>query len=69
MSIQILNQAENVDRQVAPEIAPRNKSALGQFMTPASVANFMASLFPPSSAQNCVLLDAGAVASLLVPRD
>lgn len=36
------------------------KSALGQFMTPRSVARFMASLFPPSSHPTCRLLDAGA---------
>jgi hypothetical protein len=36
------------------------KSALGQFMTPAPVARFMASLFPESTLKNCHLLDAGA---------
>ena len=36
------------------------KAQLGQFMTPATVARFMASLFPPSPLQACRLLDAGA---------
>ncbi len=38
---------------------PQRKSALGQFMTPVSVANFMASLFSPVSSP-IRLLDAGA---------
>jgi len=38
----------------------KQKSALGQFMTPAPVARFMASLFPPTTLQTCSLLDAGA---------
>jgi adenine-specific DNA-methyltransferase len=40
--------------------APQRKSALGQFMTSAPVARFMASLFPPTTLQTCCLLDAGA---------
>jgi len=40
--------------------APAHKSALGQFMTPSGVAQFMASLFPASRLQTCRLLDAGA---------
>lgn len=36
------------------------KSELGQFMTPSSVARFMAEMFPPSTQQTCRLLDAGA---------
>ncbi len=36
------------------------KSELGQFMTPAAVAHFMACLFPPSTLPVCRLLDAGA---------
>ena len=48
-------------QQKAPYIIPRKrKAALGQFMTPATVARFMASLFPASPLQNCRLLDAGA---------
>lgn len=58
--LQQLDTADRVRRDVAPRIAQRRKSALGQFMTPASVARFMASLFPPSTLQTCHLLDAGA---------
>jgi adenine-specific DNA-methyltransferase len=36
------------------------KSELGQFMTPASVARFMASMFPATDLRVCQLLDAGA---------
>jgi adenine-specific DNA-methyltransferase len=49
----------------APEIAElpktrQRKSQLGQFMTPASVAGFLASLFSLPSSQPIRLLDAGA---------
>ena len=60
MGIQLLDHADNVRRQVAPRIAVKRKSELGQFMTPAPVARFMASLFPASTLKTCVLLDAGA---------
>lgn len=60
MSIQLLDHADSIRREVAPGIALKRKSALGQFMTPAPVARFMASLFPPSTLQKCTLLDAGA---------
>ena len=41
-------------------LTQKRKAELGQFMTPASVARFMASLFPPSPLKICRLLDAGA---------
>jgi len=44
----------------APRSTPAQKSALGQFMTPDGVAQFMASLFPANRLQTCRLLDAGA---------
>ena len=37
-----------------------HKSKLGQFMTPAPVARYMAAMFPPSVLKGCKLLDAGA---------
>jgi len=40
--------------------ARADKAQLGQFMTPVTVARFMASLFPPGSPHTCRLLDAGA---------
>ena len=47
-------------REKAFTITRKRKAEFGQFMTPASMARFMASLFPPSSLQTCRLLDAGA---------
>ena len=47
-------------RQVAPHISQKRKSEFGQFMTPAGVARFMASLFPTKTLQTCRLLDPGA---------
>jgi adenine-specific DNA-methyltransferase len=37
-----------------------HKAALGQFMTPAPIATFMASLFESAEGERCKLLDAGA---------
>ena len=48
-------------QEKAPTITERtDKARLGQFMTPATVARFMASLFLPRPLQTCRLLDAGA---------
>lgn len=55
-----LDTADYVRREVSPRISQRHKAEFGQFMTPSSVARFMASLFPPSDIQTCRLLDAGA---------
>jgi tRNA1(Val) A37 N6-methylase TrmN6 len=52
--------ADSIRRQVSPRIAQKRKSELGQFMTPSSVARFMAGMFPPSTLRTCYLLDAGA---------
>jgi len=57
---QQLDTADNVRREVGPSTAQTHKAEFGQFMTPSSVARFMASLFPPSNQQSCRLLDAGA---------
>ena len=58
--LQQLDTADSVRREVAPCIAKKRKAELGQFMTPSSVARFMANMFPPSTLQTCRLLDAGA---------
>jgi adenine-specific DNA-methyltransferase len=60
MATQLLHHTDTVRREIAARIAPKRKSELGQFMTPASVARFMASLFPATSLRDCHLLDAGA---------
>jgi len=58
--LQQLDTADSVRREVAPRTAQKHKSGLGQFMTPSSVARFMAGMFPPSTLPTCRLLDAGA---------
>ena len=60
MPIQLLEHADSVRRTIAPGISLKRKSALGQFMTPAPVARFMASMFPQYTLSECTLLDAGA---------
>lgn len=56
----MLELANSVYQEVAPRIARKHKAEFGQFMTPSSVARFMASLFPSCTLQTCHLLDAGA---------
>lgn len=58
--LEIFGQVERVRLEVASHTGQAQKTAFGQFMTPASVARFMASLFPPSTLQTCRLLDPGA---------
>lgn len=60
LPLQLLDHADRVRKAVAPSIAIGHKSALGQFLTPASVARFMASLFPPTDLGTASVLDAGA---------
>lgn len=55
-----LDQADTVRRKIAQQTAQRHKAEFGQFLTPSTVARFMASLFPASTLQTCRLLDAGA---------
>lgn len=59
-SLMSLDHVDSVRREVAPKTDRKLKSALGQFMTPSSVARFMANMFPPCSIETCRLLDAGA---------
>jgi len=56
----MLHLVDGVRRDVSPRIAQKHKAEFGQFMTPSSVARFMASLFPANTLQTCRLLDAGA---------
>ena len=55
-----LDTTEDIRRKLLSRISQKNKTEFGQFMTPSSVARFMANLFPPSTLQVCRLLDAGA---------
>ncbi len=50
---------EQTRLKVLKKTEPSKKSQLGQFLTPASIATFMANLFPDADG-NCILLDAGA---------
>lgn len=58
--LQQLDTADSVRYKLSHRTTPKHKAEFGQFMTPSSVARFMASLFPPSSLKTCHLLDAGA---------
>lgn len=55
-----LDNAELTRLQVSPDIAVHKKAEFGQFMTPSSVARFMAGMFPAADGKECRLLDAGA---------
>ena len=58
--LQTFEQVDTIRKDVVRRISQKRKSELGQFMTPATVARFMASLFSPSTQQTARLLDAGA---------
>ncbi len=58
--LQLLEHVENVRKEVGRRITQKRKSELGQFMTPSTVARFMASIFSPSTLQTSMLLDPGA---------
>jgi len=55
----LLSVVEQTRLKVAGRTDAKKKSQLGQFLTPANTASFMAGLFPASSGE-CRLLDAGA---------
>lgn len=54
-----LHQADAARREVSPTLDPKQRSKLGQFMTPAPVATFMAGMFDHLP-KDIHLLDAGA---------
>jgi adenine-specific DNA-methyltransferase len=54
------NNIEAKSFKIIESINPKKKWALGQFMTPPTIANFMTALFPKSTLSTCSLLDAGA---------
>ncbi|MDP2828880.1 MAG: Eco57I restriction-modification methylase domain-containing protein [Sulfuricellaceae bacterium] len=56
----LLEQVDAVRLTAGGRISPLRKSEFGQFMTPAPVARFMASLFSTRSLHTARLLDAGA---------
>jgi hypothetical protein len=65
--LQRLDTADSVRREVLPRTARKDKSELGQFMTPSSVARFMVGMFPPSALQTCHLAGLQARASVPSP--
>jgi adenine-specific DNA-methyltransferase len=58
--LQSFEQVDTIRKDVAGRISQKRKSEFGQFMTPATVARFMASIFSPPTVQTARLLDAGA---------
>ncbi len=56
----LLESVDNVRLVAGKQASRKHKSELGQFLTPASVARFMASMFASSSVDHACLLDAGA---------
>jgi adenine-specific DNA-methyltransferase len=58
--LQLLESVEIVRKEVGQQITQKRKAEFGQFMTPSTVARFMAALFSPSTLQTARLLDPGA---------
>lgn len=62
---QQLDTVDTIRRNVSPKITQKHKAEFGQFLTPASIARFMATLFPATKLPICKLLDAGAGMGIL----
>ena len=56
----MLSAVEKIRLQVSKSTEAKRKSLLGQFLTPARTAQYMASLFSPTTSGVCRLLDPGA---------
>ncbi len=56
----MLSEVDQARLSVSRVIDPIKKAQLGQYFTPASIAQFMAGLFAINEKENCRLLDAGA---------
>jgi adenine-specific DNA-methyltransferase len=56
----LLEAVEQTRLRVSKSTEAKRKSQLGQFLTPATTAQFMAGLFTSKSSLECRLLDAGA---------
>lgn len=59
-ALRLLSEIDKTRAEISANTSREKKAALGQFLTPASIARFMASLFYPSRHTECRLLDAGA---------
>ena len=64
MTTEITSQLDNVRRKVSKEHLKSERSRIGQFLTPAPIAHFMASLFQ-RDVKDVQILDAGAGAGVL----
>jgi adenine-specific DNA-methyltransferase len=64
MALQILNTLDDVRRSLNGSTSRRERSTIGQFLTPVSIARFMASLFPYWG-ETVRILDPGAGAGVL----
>ena len=60
----MLEQVEKVRRIASEQLDPNRRASLGQFMTPASIANFMASLFQKWPRQISLLEPGAGIGSL-----
>ena len=56
----LLSAVEQARLRISKGTEPKKKAQLGQFLTPARTAQFMAGLFPPTARRICRLLDPGA---------
>jgi tRNA1(Val) A37 N6-methylase TrmN6 len=56
----LLTEIDKVRLRISAELEAKKKSQLGQFLTPSSIAKFMANLFTKESFPVCRLLDPGA---------
>ncbi len=56
----LLTITDKIRNQISPGLNSVTKSRLGQFLTPSSIAGFMALLFSQPGFENIRLLDAGA---------
>lgn len=59
------NNIESVRLEIGKSINQKQKSELGQFMTPLSIARYMSSLFSKIDSSSCRILDAGAGIGIL----
>ena len=57
--LQRLESADSIRREVTSRITRKRKAEFGQFMTPLSVASFMASMFPPCKEMELASLRGG----------
>jgi adenine-specific DNA-methyltransferase len=65
MTEQLSNTLDHVRQTVKGRTQRAERSDIGQFLTPAAIARFMASMFTPNRLEHVRILDAGAGAGVL----